>query len=82
MEIGWGDINREQQAQGIDKDVALPSFHTLMSIKAADPGRFLDRLDTDAASMIAALGCAFLPTRSRSASRKIVSRRNQVPGIA
>ncbi len=46
MEIGWGDINREQQAQGIDKDVALTSFHTLMSIKATDPGRFLDRLDT------------------------------------
>ena len=32
--------------------------------------------------MITALDCAFLPTRSCSASRKIMSRRNQVPGIA
>jgi hypothetical protein len=31
------------------------------------------------ASMMAALGCAFLPTRSRSASRRAVSSRNQVP---
>lgn len=38
-----------------------------MRIKTTDPGGFLDDLDADAASMIAALGCAFLLTRSRSA---------------
>jgi len=48
-------------------------------IKPTDPSEFLDRFDADVASMIAALGCAFLPTRSRSASRNIVSKRNQVP---
>jgi hypothetical protein len=51
----------------------------LVRIKATDPGGFLNRFDADVASMIAALGWAFLPTRSRSASRKVVSRRNQVP---
>jgi hypothetical protein len=51
-----------------------------MRVKTADPGRFLDGLDADVASMIAALGWAFLPTRS--APRMAVSTRNQVPGIA
>jgi hypothetical protein len=33
-----------------------------MRIEATDPGRFLNGLAADAASMIAALGCTFLPT--------------------
>lgn len=70
VQIGRGDVDREQQAERIYEDMTLASFHALMRIKTTDPGRFLDGLDADVASMIAALGCAFLPTRSRSASRR------------
>lgn len=60
----------------------LRHAHAFMRIEATDPGRFLNRFDADAASMMARLRWGFLPTRSRSASRSTVSSRNQVPGIA
>ena len=53
-----------------------------MGVEPADASGLLDRFHTDVASMIAALGWAFLPTRSRSVTRRAVSTRNQVPGIA
>jgi hypothetical protein len=82
VEIGRRDIHSEEKTKRIHQNVALASFHAFMRIEATDPGRFLNRFDADAASMMAALGWAFLPTRSRSASRSTVSSRNQVPGIA
>ena len=79
VEIGRGDVDRQQEAKCIHENVALASLNMLMWIKPANAGRLLDRFHADVASMIAALGCAFLPTRSRSAVRKAVSRRNQIP---
>ncbi len=67
VQTGRDHIDREEQVEHINQDVALTFFHTFVSVKTADPGGFLDDLDADPASMIAALGCAFLPTRSRSA---------------
>ncbi len=89
QQAGTGHLSHRAERQGSQtrrranqsvfyKDVALPAFDMLVRIKATDPGGFLNRFDADVASMIAALGWAFLPTRSRSASRKVGSLRNQL----
>jgi hypothetical protein len=82
MQIGRSHVHSQEKTECIHEDMAFAPFHALVRIKPTDPGRFLHRFDADAASMIAALGWAFLPTRSRSASSRAVSNRNQVPGIA
>jgi hypothetical protein len=46
----------QEKTQRIHEDVPFASFHTLVRVKPADPGRFLNGFHADAASMIAALG--------------------------
>jgi hypothetical protein len=56
MQISGSDIRSQEKTKRIDEHVALASFHASVCIEPADPGRFLNGLDADAASMIAALG--------------------------
>jgi hypothetical protein len=56
VQISGSDIHSQEKTKRIDENVAFASFHAFMCIEPADPGRFLNSLDVDAASMIAALG--------------------------
>jgi hypothetical protein len=38
MQIGRGDVDREQQAKRINEEMAFAPFHAFMIIKAANPG--------------------------------------------
>jgi hypothetical protein len=38
MQIGRGDVDREQQARRINEEMAFAPFHAFMSINAANPG--------------------------------------------
>lgn len=72
MHVGKGNRDGEWQAQRFNTKMPFAALDVLMSVKTTDGGRLLNSLDADDASMIAALGCAFLPTRSRSATRRAV----------
>ena len=79
VDIGLGHVDRERNAQRIHQDMAFAPFHMFVSIKAADASRLLNRFHTDAASMMAALGCGFPPCRSRSARWSTRRRPVQIP---
>jgi hypothetical protein len=55
VQISGSDIRSQEKTKHLDENVALASFHACVCIKPADPGRFLNGLDADAASIIAAL---------------------------
>ncbi len=79
VHIGGGHVDGDGNAQRINQQVPLTALDVFMGIKAADPSGLLDGLDADAASMMAALGCGFLPCRSRSARCSARSKSVQVP---
>ena len=79
VDIGLGHVDRKRNAQRIHQNMAFAPFHMFVRIKAADASRLLNRFHTDAASMMAALGCRFLPCRSRSARWSMRRRRVQIP---
>jgi hypothetical protein len=79
VQIGRRDIHGQEKAERIHKHMAFAPFDACMGIKSADSSGFLDRFHADVASMMAALGWAFLPCRSRSVTRLVVSRR--APGV-
>ena len=79
MYVRRGHRDGERQAECINEKMPFTTLDVLVSVKTADGGRLLDSSDADDASMIAALGCAFLPTRSRSATRRAVYTWCQLP---
>jgi hypothetical protein len=69
--------NTQQQAKRVYRDVALAALDLLARVESARPP--FCTVFTDWLSMMAALGCRFLPSLMRSDSRRQVLMRSQIP---
>jgi hypothetical protein len=79
VHVSRSHVDGNGNTQRIHEDVPFPALDMLMGIKATNARRLLNRLDADAASMMAALGCGFFPCRSRSARCSACNKSVQVP---
>jgi hypothetical protein len=74
------DDHAQQEAGGVDRDVALPALDLLGGIVAARPP--LSVVFTLWVSMMAALGLGSLPSRSRSITTRWWRIASQTPALA
>jgi hypothetical protein len=77
--IGSRDRDGQEEAEGIDEDMALPAFDLFMGIKAADPP--FSVVLPDWLSMMPALGWRRLPSATRTSPRRRSCMTCHVPSL-
>lgn len=81
LDAGRGDHDREQQACGVDDDVALAAIGLLAGVISLVSAPTVSVPFTDWASMIAAVGSESLPSASRTATRRASWAASMTPSL-